>query len=119
MRSCWKRRRRGEGEGEAHSRRPKLSPSGWRDRKWAVVRCTGISIIQTFMYRSVPFCKCYSFLLISNEFCDLSLLHWPLFSVQGGIEMCGGGGSAVRKMYCTGPWKLAMIPIYSPLMSPV
>jgi hypothetical protein len=23
----------------------------------------------------------YSFLLISYEFCDLSLLHWPLFSI--------------------------------------
>ncbi len=30
-----------------------------------------------FMYRSVPLCPvCYSFLLISNKFCDLSLLHW-------------------------------------------
>jgi hypothetical protein len=28
----------------------------------------------------------YSFLLIYNKFCDLSLLHWPLF--QGVIEMC-------------------------------
>jgi hypothetical protein len=45
---------------------------------------------------------CYSFLLIFSKFCDLSLLHWPLG---------GGGGSAVRKIYCAvltlphcGPW---------------
>ncbi len=25
----------------------------------------------------------------------------------------------VRKMYCTGPWKLATIPLYNPLKSPV
>ncbi len=58
---------------------------------------------------------CYSFLLIFNKFCDLSLLHW----VRGGgggwgavrLENllhlgsptpCGGWGSAVRKMCCTG-----------------
>jgi hypothetical protein len=28
----------------------------------------------------------YSFLFISNKFCDVSLLHWALF-VQGGMEM--------------------------------
>ncbi len=36
----------------------------------------------------------YSFLLISNKFCDL------------------------RKIYCTGSWKLARIPFHNPLMSP-
>jgi hypothetical protein len=29
----------------------------------------------------------YSFLMISSEFCDLSLLHWPLFRA---VEMWGG-----------------------------
>ncbi len=33
-------------------------------------------------------------MLISNKFCDL------------------------RKIYCTGPWKLAKIPLRNPLMSP-
>jgi hypothetical protein len=52
--------------------------------------CTG-----AFLY------ACYSFLLISNKFCDLSLLHWPLFRA---VQRCGGGGggSAIRKIYCTG-----------------
>ncbi len=31
----------------------------------------------------------------------------------------GGDGSAVRKIYCTGPSKLATIPLYNPLKSPV
>jgi hypothetical protein len=31
----------------------------------------------------------------------------------------GGGGSAIRKIYCTGPWKLATIPLYNPLKSPL
>jgi hypothetical protein len=35
------------------------------------------------------------------------------------MEIWGGGGSVVRKMYCTGPWKLALIPLYNPLKSPV
>jgi hypothetical protein len=34
------------------------------------------------------FYVCHSFLLISNKFCDLGLLHWPLFR----DEMWGGGG---------------------------
>ncbi len=50
-------------------------------------------------------CVHYSFLLISNNFWDLSLLHW-----RGDIEMCEGGrGSTARKIYCTGPWKLMYI----------
>jgi hypothetical protein len=57
----------------------------------------------------------YSFLLISNKFCDLSLLHWLLF--RGVIEMWGC--SVVRKMYCTGPSKLATIPLYNPIKSHV
>jgi hypothetical protein len=34
-----------------------------------------------------------------------------MFTVQGGVEMCegGGAGSTVRKIYCTGPWKLMYI----------
>jgi hypothetical protein len=38
-----------------------------------------------------------NFLLISNKFCDLSLLHWPLHAA----------------------WVLATIPLYNPLKSPV
>jgi hypothetical protein len=34
----------------------------------------------------------YSFLLISNKFCDLSLLHWSVVTAEGGIEMWEGGG---------------------------
>jgi hypothetical protein len=30
----------------------------------------------------------------------------------------GSAGSAVRKIYCTGPWKLATIPLYNLLKSP-
>jgi hypothetical protein len=36
--------------------------------------------------------------------------------------MCAGGqggGSMVRKIYCTGPWKLATILLYNSLKSPV
>jgi hypothetical protein len=33
--------------------------------------------------------------------------------------MGGGGGSAVEKKYCTGPCKLATIPLYNLLRSPV
>jgi hypothetical protein len=29
-----------------------------------------------------------------------------------------GEGSVVRKIYCTGPWKLTTIPLYKPLNSP-
>ncbi len=29
------------------------------------------------------------------------------------------GDSAIRKINCTGPWKLATIPLYNPLKSPV
>jgi hypothetical protein len=54
---------------------------------------------RSFMYDTV---SCW----FSNKFCDLSLLHWLLFRA---VKRCGGGGSAVRKMYCTRPWKLAMI----------
>ncbi len=43
---------------------------------------------------------------VSNKFFDLS------------IEM-GGGNSAVRKIYCTGPWKLSTIPLYISLKSPL
>jgi hypothetical protein len=57
----------------------------------------------------------YSFLLISNKFCDLSLLHWLLF--RDVTEMWGC--SVVRKTYCTGPSKLATIPLYNPLKSHV
>jgi hypothetical protein len=43
-----------------------------------------------------------------------------LATVQGGIEMWEGvGGSAVRKIYCAGPRKLATIPLYNTLKSPV
>jgi hypothetical protein len=31
----------------------------------------------------------------------------------------GRGCSAVRKIYCTGPWKLAVISTYNPLKSPI
>jgi hypothetical protein len=31
----------------------------------------------------------------------------------------GGGGSRVRKIYCTGLWKLATIQLYNLLKSPV
>ncbi len=41
-----------------------------------------------------------------------------LTTVQGGIDL-GGGGQCVRKIYCTGPWRLATIPLYNPLKSPV
>jgi hypothetical protein len=51
-------------------------------------------------------------LLISNKFTAPA-------TVQGGIEMWVGGGSAVRKINCTGPWKFATIPLYNPLKPPV
>ncbi len=41
-------------------------------------------------------------------------MHWPLFRAE---ERCGGG-SAVRKIYCTGPWKLATIQLYDPFKPP-
>jgi hypothetical protein len=34
-------------------------------------------------------------------------------------DVRGGGGSAERKIYCIRLWKLAMIPFYNPLKSPV
>jgi hypothetical protein len=40
-----------------------------------------------------------------------------LATVPGGIEMWGKVGIAIRKMYCTGPWKLATVPLYKPLKS--
>ncbi len=30
-----------------------------------------------------------------------------------------GGGSSLRKIYCTGAWKLATIPLSNPLKSPM
>jgi hypothetical protein len=43
-------------------------------------------------------------------------VHWPLFRAE---ERCGGGGgSAVRNIYCTGPWKLATIQLYNMLKPP-
>jgi hypothetical protein len=54
---------------------------------------------------------------ISIKFSDLSLLLWSLFR---SVWRCGrGGGSAVRKIYCTGPWKLASTPLYNLLTSPM
>ncbi len=41
-----------------------------------------------------------------------------LANVQGSVEMWGGGGQC-GKIYCTVPKKLAMIPLYNPLKSPV
>jgi hypothetical protein len=67
--------------------------------------------ISSFLYRSVPLCT----FQISNKFCDLSLLHWPLLRA---FIYVGGGGSVVRKIYCTGPWKLTTILLYMPLKSP-
>ncbi len=52
---------------------------------------------------------CHSFLLISKKFCDISIDMWG-----GG----GWGGSEARKINCTGPGKLATIPLYNPLKSP-
>ena len=50
------------------------------------------SFLCTGAFLNVP----YSFLLISNKFCEISLLHWPMFR-----DVEGGGASAVRKIYCT------------------
>jgi hypothetical protein len=36
------------------------------------------------------------YVTVSNKFCDFSLLHWPLFR-----------------------WKVALIPLYNPLQSPM
>ncbi len=60
----------------------------------------------------------YSFLSISHKLCDISLRHWPLFR-KVYIDVGWGKGSAVRKNYCTGPSKLAMIPLYNPLKIPL
>ncbi len=68
--------------------------------------------ITSFMYRSVLLCT----LQISNKFCDLSLLHWPLFRAVYRCER--GGGQCGKKIYCTGPWKLATILLNKPLKSP-
>jgi hypothetical protein len=68
------------------------------------------------MYLNFPYVR-NSFLLISNKLCDLYLLHWPLFRTV--IDVGGEKGSAVRKIYFTGPLKLAMLPLYNPLKSPV
>jgi hypothetical protein len=59
------------------------------------------------MYRSVPFTLQFP---VSNKFFDLSLLLY-----RNG----GGGGSAGRKIYWTRPWKLATIPLYNLLKSPL
>ncbi len=56
----------------------------------------------------------YSFLLISAKFCDLSLRR-----CSGRCRDMGGGSSVIRKIYCTGPWKLATIPLYNSLKSPL
>ncbi len=53
------------------------------ERHYRIVLCTG-----AFLYAG------YSFLLISNKFCDITLLHW-----KGGR---GEESSAVRKIYRTG-----------------
>jgi hypothetical protein len=37
----------------------------------------GTMFLNSSMYRGFLYVR-YSFLLISNKFCDLSLLHWPL-----------------------------------------
>jgi hypothetical protein len=83
---CVEQSKRPHGDLFQHTAGPPLLEEWW-------VKCTG-----TFLY------ICYSFLLISNKFCDLSLLHWPRGE---GME----GGSVVRKIYGTvltllhcGPW---------------
>ncbi len=72
---------------------------------------------RNFLYLSVPLCT-LQFLLIYNKF--LWFKFNALATVQG-VWRCGGGGGAhvVRKMYYTGPWKLALIPLYNPLKSPM
>jgi hypothetical protein len=42
-----------------------------------------------------------------------------LATAQAGIEIWEWGGGVVRKIYYTGPWKLATIPLYNLLKSPV
>ncbi len=49
--------------------------------------------IYNFYEPESPLCT-YSFLLISNKFCDLSLLHWPLLRPEW---RCGGGGECGKK----------------------
>ncbi len=44
---------------------------------------------------------------------------WFLFISFVVRDVGGEGGSAVRKTYCTGPCKLATIPLYNPLKPPV
>ncbi len=70
-------------------RRVRSDPVAWRPY---MGRCAHSIPGIWFFYALERFI--YSFLLISNKFCDLNLLHWPLFTVQGGIGMWGGG--AVR-----------------------
>jgi hypothetical protein len=36
----------------------------------------------------------FSFLLISNKFCDLNLMHLPLYKV---VQRCGAGGGQCGK----------------------
>ncbi len=54
----------------------------------------------------------YRFPLISNKFCNLGLLRWPL--LRAWYRDVGEGCSAEGQ-----GWKLATIPLYNPLKSPV
>ncbi len=58
----------------------------------------------------------YSFLLISDKFCDLSLLHWPLFRA---VKRCGRGAVLSEKFHCTGPLEAHSHTTYNPLKSPM
>jgi hypothetical protein len=56
---------------------------------------TGLLSFTSFMYRTGAFLYVpYSFLLISNKCCDLSVLRC---TVQGGIKMWGGGAQCGKK----------------------
>jgi hypothetical protein len=46
-------------------------------------------VVSNFLCTGMFLYVLYSFLLISNKFCDFSFLHWPLFM---GLQRCGRGG---------------------------
>ena len=50
--------------------------------------CFGMKVYINYLCTRAFLYVCYSFLLISNKFCDLSLLHWPLAQYVFFIRPC-------------------------------
>jgi hypothetical protein len=47
----------------------------------------------------------YRCLVISSKFCDLSLLHWPLFRAVPYRDVGGGGQCGKKNVLCSLPFK--------------